>query len=64
MTVEYGVVISKDKSPSERQALLNRMGADGWRLVCVDGDGDYVFMREQPAAKTGPSEIKEVRDGS
>ena len=47
MIKKYKTQVLKDYK--HNQAEADRLGAEGWRLVAVDKDGDGVFEQEQPA---------------
>ena len=56
MKYEYKVERKRFTDPSENQKYLNKVAADGWRLVNQEG---FLFTWEKPIhAKPGPKPRK------
>jgi hypothetical protein len=59
MTWEYHVCQPTprwNRSPTdELQAVFDRLGADGWELVCATGAASDIFVFKRAKAKAKPS---------
>lgn len=45
---EYTVIANPANNEKGKQAHLNRLGAEGWELVCIEGSDWYIFKRPIP----------------